>query len=78
MDALYQDFPQAKEWYLEQYRRDCLTLEKNISVVRPDGTRKGFAAGINKDFALIVRWEDGTEEALSAGEVSVRGLYGYV
>ena len=78
MDALYQDFPQAKERYLEQYRRDCLTLGKDISVVRTDGSRKGFAAGISEDFALIVRWEDGTEEPLSAGEVSVRGLYGYV
>ena len=78
MDALYQDFPQARQRYLNQYRRDCLTLGKNISVVRPDGTREGFAAGISEDFALIVRWEDGTEETLSAGEVSVRGLYGYV
>lgn len=78
MDALYQDFPQARQRYLEQYRRDCLTLGKEISVVRPDGIRKGFASGINKEFALTVRWENGTEEALSAGEVSVRGLYSYV
>jgi len=27
---------------------------------------------------LIVRKEDGTEEAVYAGEVSVRGVYGYV
>ena len=78
MDALYQDFPQARQQYLEQYRKDCLTLGRDISVVRPDGTRRGFAAGINEDFALVVRWEDGTEEVLSAGEVSVRGLCGYV
>lgn len=78
MDDLYQDFPQARQRYLEQYRKDCLTLGKEISVVRPDGTRQGFASGINEDFALVARWEDGTEEPLSAGEVSVRGLYGYV
>lgn len=78
MDSLYQDFPQQRARYLEQYRRDCLTLGKSISVVTPSGTRQGFAAGIDDAFALTVRWEDGTEESLSSGEVSVRGLYGYV
>ena len=78
MDNLYRDFPQARERYLEQYRRDCLTLGKSISVVRPSGTQNGLATGVNEDFALTVRWENGTEEPLSAGEVSVRGLYGYV
>ena len=78
MDALYQDFPGERARYLEAYRRDCLTLNKPVSVVRPNGTRQGFAAGIDENFALLVRWEDGTEEAVSAGEVSVRGLYGYV
>ena len=78
MDALYQDFPGERARYLEKYRRDCLTLNKPVSVVRPNGTRQGFAAGIDENFALLVRWEDGTEESVSAGEVSVRGLYGYV
>lgn len=78
MDDLYRDFPQEKAQYLEQYRRDCLTLGRPVTVLRPSGARNGFGTGINKDFSLTVRWEDGTEEALSAGEVSVRGLYGYV
>ena len=78
MDDLYRDFPQEKAQYLEQYRRDCLTLGRPVTVLRPSGARNGFATGINEDFFLTVRWEDGTEEALSAGEVSVRGLYGYV
>ena len=78
MDDLYRDFPQEKAQYLEQYRRDCLTLGRPVTVLRPSGARNGFATGINEDFSLTVRWEDGTEEALSAGEVSVRGLYGYV
>ena len=78
MDDLYRDFPQEKAQYLEQYRRDCLTLGRPVTVLRSSGARNGFATGINEDFSLTVRWEDGTAEALSAGEVSVRGLYGYV
>ena len=29
-------------------------------------------------YSLQVRYEDGSEETVRAGEVSVRGLYGYV
>lgn len=78
MAALDRDFPAEKARYLAAYRRDCLTVGRAVTVLRPDGTRQGRAVGVDEDFALIVRWEDGREEALSAGEVSVRGLYGYV
>ncbi len=40
-------------------------------------TETGRARGINKDGALIVDTKNGTEYVMS-GEVSVRGLYGYV
>ena len=36
------------------------------------------ALGIDKNGELIVRREDGTSEHVYAGEVSVRGVYGYV
>ena len=36
------------------------------------------ATGISDDFGLTVRWEDGSTETLTSGEVSVRGLYDYV
>lgn len=78
MEHLYRDFPAEKERYLAAYRRDCLTVGREITVLRPTETRQGRAVGVDGDFALVVRWEDGRGEALSAGEVSVRGLYGYV
>ena len=40
-------------------------------------TETGMAKGINKDGALVVNTKNGTEYIMS-GEVSVRGLYGYV
>ena len=48
-------------------------LAKRISA---DGFVIAFSVG--EDYSLLVRWPDGTEEALRFGEVSVRGLYGYV
>lgn len=68
----------GKEVMLEQYRRDCVTLGQKISVVRGDEIRHGTALDIGDDGDLIVRFDDGHTEAVSSGEVSIRGMYGYV
>ena len=39
---------------------------------------KAEALGINNGGELLVRKADGSETAVYAGEVSVRGIYGYV
>lgn len=49
--------------------------------VRIEGTQDkltGTALGINEDGELLVRTEDGSLRAVRSGEVSVRGIYGYV
>jgi len=68
----------GKEAMLEQYRRDCVTLGQKISVVRGDEIRHGTALDIGENGDLIVRFDDGHTEAVSSGEVSIRGMYGYV
>ena len=60
---------------LTDYRRLCLNLGRTVRL--SDG-RIGTAVDIDPDFRLLVRFPDGGEEAVSCGEVSVRGLYGYV
>ena len=63
---------------LDDYRRDCITLGREISVVRGLNIRHGVARSVDEDGALVVDYDDGTSEAVSSGEVSIRGLYGYV
>ena len=63
---------------LRQYRRDCMTLGQDISILRGDEVRHGHALDIDDDGALIVRLVDGIVEAVNSGEVSVRGMYGYL
>ena len=46
-------------------------------MLRPDGERSALAVSLTPDYGLAVRYDDGTEEVLRSGEVSVRGLYGY-
>ena len=81
MDALYRMDAQlltGKADILNRYRRDCITLGQEISLVRGDEVRHGTALDVDDDGALIVRFHDGLTETVNSGEVSVRGMYGYV
>lgn len=63
--------------YRQRYRDGCLTLGNPVRLIRSDRTEEAFAEDIDRDFGLIVRYPDGRRETVTAGEVSVRGLYGY-
>lgn len=63
---------------LGRYRRDCVTLGKDICVLRGDQVRHGRALDIDEQGALVVSYEDGTTEHVNSGEVSIRGMYGYL
>lgn len=63
---------------LNAYRRDCVTLGQEISLVRGDEIRHGKALDIDEEGALIVQFSDGHQETVSSGEVSIRGMYGYL
>ena len=66
-----------REEILAQYRADCVTLGKEISLVTPNSVRHGIAVDIDPEGALLVDFPDGHREAVSSGEVSIRGMYGY-
>lgn len=63
---------------LNSYRQDCMTIGQYISVVHGKEIRRGIALDVDEAGALIVRYENGEVAAVNSGEVSVRGMYGYV
>lgn len=63
---------------LERYRRDCMTLGQYVSIVRGDEIRHGLALDIDAEGGLVVRFDSGETGTITSGEVSVRGLYGYI
>ena len=67
-----------RDQILDRYRADCITLGQEISLVRGDAVRHGKALSVDDEGALVVAFSDGTTEAVNSGEVSVRGMYGYV
>ena len=68
-----------KAVFMDRYRRDCITVGREISLLKADGSlRHGTALSVDDEGALVVRFPDGSTEAVSSGEVSVRGMYGYL
>ena len=63
---------------LNRYRESCITIGQQISLVRGEEIRHGSALDVDSEGALVVAFPDGHTEAVNSGEVSVRGMYGYV
>ena len=64
--------------YLEYYRGNCVNLGKTVQLLGTDTREVVTAVDIDPEFGLVVRGEDGREKVVRSGEVSVRGMYGYV
>lgn len=67
-----------REAYLAAYRRDCVNLGKAVQLIRGGERETAEAVGIDGQFGLVVRTAGGEEKVVRSGEVSVRGMYGYV
>ena len=63
---------------LEEYNGRLANYQNEVRVLAPGGEYTGTALGIDKAGELLVRTGDGRTERVISGEVSVRGIYGYV
>lgn len=64
--------------YLAAYRRDCVNLGKTVQLLGTESREVVTAVDIDEDFGLVVRTPEGVGKTVRSGEVSVRGMYGYV
>ncbi len=60
------------------YENRLINIGKEVRILDPKGEYEAIAEGITDEGALIITNKDGNREEINAGEVSVRGLYGYV
>ena len=63
---------------MDKYSEMLVNKDRDVMILGVKEQYRAHAIGINQTGELIVRREDGSEEAIYAGEVSVRGVYGYV
>ena len=73
VELCYADYPAL----LERYRAHCITLGARIQA-SGGASLTGTAVDINEDGELIVRDDEDVLHVLRVGDVSVRGVMGYV
>lgn len=62
---------------MEDYRKNCITIGREVQVLFNKETVRGLAVDVDDDGQLVVETDSGTIHVTS-GEVSVRGIYGYI
>ena len=68
----------GKQEMMAYYRRRCITLGKEIKILTGDTVQYGIALDLDENGGLLVRFTDGSEKIVASGEVSIRGMYGYL
>lgn len=63
---------------MERYRKDCVTIGRQVRVFSLDGVQTGIAEAVHTDGSLQVLFDDGQRKNVNIGEVSVRGLWDYI
>lgn len=79
------------ETYYEKFRKDgnlaglqnaynelLVNRGRQVQILEPENHYEAYASGINDAGELVVTLEDGSVRNIFAGEVSVRGIYGYI
>ena len=80
LEKYYGDYIEGKslDGILDDYKELCITLKNDVQIVDRNHTYWAKPLDIDKTGSLLVEKEDGTQATITSGEVSVRGIYGYV
>ena len=62
----------------DSYNEMLVNRNREVLVLEPGNEYQAIARGINETGELLVEKKDGSQSIVYAGEVSVRGVYGYV
>lgn len=60
------------------YKNCCINLNKQVRILEGKKEFIGIVRDIDTEARLIVEKEDSSKQTILSGEVSIRGLYGYV
>ena len=64
--------------FLESYNQKLVNVGREVKIIKKGEEIIRTAIGINDRGELIVQDAEGNTEHIFSGEVSVRGIYGYV
>ena len=73
-----EDLLEAPGDWMTGYKTHCVTLGQDVKIVRGSETKLAHVDDMDDQGALLVTLADGTKETVFSGEVSIRGMYGYL
>lgn len=79
-EAYYDQYTKGKglSEILDQYKELCITLKNDVRIINKNEEYWAKPVDIDDTGALIIDKKDGTRKRIASGEVSVRGIYGYI
>lgn len=79
-EKLYNEFISRKDlgFLVEEYNSYLVNKDRQVYVIEGDDKTMYTAIGLSPDGGLLVKDENGSVHDIISGEVSVRGIYGYV
>lgn len=79
-EKYYKNFLETEDLsgIIDEYNQMLANRDRDVRILEPGGDYDAHAEGINEVGELIVTTPDGQKKNIFAGEVSVRGIYGYV
>ena len=76
--AVIGQLSQMSHDWMGDYKCHCLTIGQDVQLIQNDIVRYAHVDDMDDEGALLVTPVDGSQERIFSGEVSVRGMYGYV
>lgn len=67
-----------KRRILDEYIKYSITIGNRVKVIGIKGEKEGRAVDVTGEGELVIITSDGKEEIINSGEVSVRGINGYI
>ena len=74
LDCMYEKWQAERGAFLDEYRQHCVSCQRPVFLIRDGEKKEAFALGIDEDYALVVRYENGSTQSIRTGEVSLRNL----
>lgn len=73
INCIMEDYPRlTTDSFAQEYRERCIVPGRCVRVLGPEDTRDAQALSVDDECRLLVRYDDGSEELLYSGEISIK------
>lgn len=75
LERLYEKYKTSNLFFLKDYKKNCISLNRNISFIKDGKNISAFAYDIDDNGAIKARDMDGKVYTVNSGEITVQGIY---